>query len=485
MRLKTILISLLAMGMCFEAMAQVIVSDDSRIRNLAIERSDNILFISFDVDLEGVKTGSDRQIGLVPVLRSADGAEAFPQIIVAGRRRYIQNQRKRTLAPGEMLVRDKGGIVSYSASTKYQDWMAESVLSLREDQCGCGFSLEQSTIKDLAQVDFRERTFSPQWAYVTPAAEAHKIRQAKGSAYIDFKVNRTEIEPEYRRNPQELRSIQDTIDIIKGDPDSKITNITIIGYASPEGTYKNNARLAAGRTEALAKYVRNLFAFPESVLATDSVPEDWDGLRRWVEGSEMENRDAILAIMDMEGLDPDARNWKIKKEYPEQYKYLLDNVYPGLRHSDYTIEYEVMTFADPVKIAEVMRTDPKKLSLNELYVLSQTLPSDSAEFREVFELAVRLFPDAPVANLNAAVTALSFGDLESAERYLAKAGDMPETTYAAGILAAKKGSYDAARSLLTEAGERGVAQAADALAQLEEYTEWLEKKNRYNTINIH
>ncbi len=114
-----------------------------------------------------------------------------------------------------------------------------------------------------------------------------------------------------------------------------------------------------------------------------------------------------------------------------------------------------------------MKQDPRKLSLHEMYVLAQTLPADSDEFREVFEVAVRLYPDAPEANLNAAISAISFDDLANARRYLAKAGDSPRAVYARGLLAAKEGDYETARDLLLKASSLGVTpQAGDALDQL-------------------
>ena len=108
----------------------------------------------------------------------------------------------------------------------------------------------------------------------------------------------------------------------------------------------------------------------------------------------------------------------------------------------------------------------------------QSLPADSDRFREVFEVAVRMYPDAPEANLNAGVTALSFGDLVNAERYLAKSGDTPEAVYARAVLAARQGDYTAARAGLEKARQKGVKEADDAMAQLDEYTSWLELNNK-------
>lgn len=62
-----------------------------------------------------------------------------------------------------------------------------------------------------------------------------KMREMKGSAYIDFPVNRTEIHENYRSNYTELQKIRNTIDVVRNDADTRITSVFIKGYASPEG----------------------------------------------------------------------------------------------------------------------------------------------------------------------------------------------------------------------------------------------------------
>ncbi len=81
-----------------------------------------------------------------------------------------------------------------------------------------------------------------------------------------------------------------------------------------------------------------------------------------------------------------------------------------------------------------------------------------------FATAVRMFPDDPVANLNAANTALRLGDLKGAETYLGKAEMLPKPFYARGIHAALLKDYDAAQPLLKQALQQGVAQAERRVA---------------------
>ena len=159
----------------------------------------------------------------------------------------------------------------------------------------------------------------------------------------------------------------------------------------------------------------------------------------------------------------------IKSRYPQQYSFLLANVYPALRHSDYKVEFNVRAYISPEEIARVMATAPQKLSLEELFTLARTLDRNSPEFREVMEVAVRMFPDSPVANLNAASTAIAHNEYGLAGTYLAKAGDSPETVYAKALLAIMENNdYATGRTLLGKAADAGVAEASAALQQLDD-----------------
>lgn len=148
-------------------------------------------------------------------------------------------------------------------------------------------------------------------------------------------------------------------------------------------------------------------------------------MREYVAGSSLKNRDAILAIIDGD-LKPDAKEWKIRSTYPADYRTLLAEVYPGLRHSDYRVDYVIRQFSDVEEIRRLVVSDPQKLSLNEFYIAAQSYEAGSEDFIRVMETAVKVYPDDAVANLNAANAALLRKDAESAARYLQKAGDGPE-----------------------------------------------------------
>ncbi len=161
----------------------------------------------------------------------------------------------------------------------------------------------------------------------------------KVSRHIDFPVNRTEIHPDYLRNPEELKKILSTIDAVKNDADSKIISISIKGSKSPcrRVVQQQHTPSQGKRPETRQEYVRKQYAFPQSLFTTMFEPEDWEGLERFVTSSQLKNREGILALIRGD-LDPDAKDRKIKAAYPAHDAYLLSEVYPGLRHSDYAVQ---------------------------------------------------------------------------------------------------------------------------------------------------
>ena len=89
-----------------------------------------------------------------------------------------------------------------------------------------------------------------------------------------------------------------------------------------------------------------------------------------------------------------------------------------------------------------------------MYLVAQTYPKGSAEFNNVFDIAVRMFPEDKLANLNAASAAIERGDKVSAEKYLLKAGDSAE---------AMKEDYQTAKQYFEKAVAGGLKEAQENL----------------------
>lgn len=465
-----ILIALLGMNIVVRAQNRQTVVDGVSVGELTIEHDGGYMTVEMKIDLADLAVDVNRAVLLTPRLVNGSDSLDLPSIGIYGRRRYYFYLRN-----GESMLTDEDEL-SYKASRKpdiieyhnivpYVEWMNGAVLSLHRSDYGCCNTLLTEEEGKLG----RYAVFTPELVYVRPEDEAVKIRSLEGSAFIDFPVNKTVINPDYRNNTAELGKIQATIDSVRADKDITITQVRLKGFASPEDSYRHNTELAIGRTAALKQHIEQLYSFADSIIVTDYEPEDWVGLRRQVEQSDLSHRTEILALIDSD-MDPDAKEAKIKRTYPEEYRFLLRNCYPALRHTDYRIAYNIRTYSDVKEIIRVMGESPQKLSLSEFYLAAGEYEPGSEEWGEVFETAVRMYPDDETANLNAANAAMRREDLKRAERYLTKVGERGEAVYARGVLAALSKEYDKAAALFKEALNSGIAEAGDALQQITEFT---------------
>lgn len=443
-----------------------------RVEKKLIERSGDYLLVDLTLNLSDLEIRSNRSVTYTPVIQRGDSLRRLPALIVNGRKRQILYERtgRDTATDGEFAVRRKNGTeqrFDYHARVPYARWMDGSEMALVIDECGCGWEAlknDRSTLFPI-QLDQAPR---PLMAYVAPPVEV-KNRAKEGSAFLDFPVNRTEIYPEYRDNPSELRKILETVSSVKEDPYATITEVYIKGFASPEGTYKHNTYLAEHRAKALIEYVKGLYHFEQARFTVDFEPEDWAGLEKRVENSSLADKEELLAIIRAdEPKDYDRREAKLKAlNGGASYRVLLRDIYPALRHSDYAVRYTIRSFTVE-EARELIYSDPRQLSLNEMFQVAQTMEPGSDAYREVFEIAVRMYPEDPVSNLNAALTAIDAGRLESARRYLAKTSDSAERTLAEAAIAMLENRLDEAEALLGKlSGDPSVAsQVEENLRQI-------------------
>ena len=438
------------------------------VENFNMNRNGKYLTVTMDIDLSELDVNSNRAVLLTPRLVNATDSIDLPSIGIYGHRRYyyyIRNGISTISGDTEKSFKasDKPELLGYDNHIPYEKWMDGATLKFHRSDWGCC----QEILAEYEGLLGRHReAFFPELVFVQPEAEIMKSRSLSGSAYIDFPVDQTVIYPDYRRNTVELGKIQATIDSVRNDKDVTITSVWLKGYASPESPYKHNTELAIGRTAALKKHIGQLYSFADNVIQTDYEPEDWAGLRRYVEQSNIDHRAEILALIDSD-MEPDAKEWKIKRTYPEEYRFMLQNFYPALRHTDYRIDYNIRTFSDADEIKRIMAERPQKLSLNEFYLVAGQYEPGTDEFTDVFQTAVRMFPNDETANLNAANAAIRRDDFGTARRYLDKAGDSAEAVYARGALAVREGDYDTAYRYLNKAKGMGLEQAGRTLDELD------------------
>ncbi len=432
-------------------------------------KEDGKLNLDIDLDLSQVNIKTTHVVVLTPAIINGSDTLLLQSVGIYGRNRrifYMRNEEDKPTSVDDInLPSSKSSeVIKYNVTVPFSDWMNGCKVELVRTDFGC--CGESSVISRAELVDrFPIEPYFPELIYLRPEREVVKTREISGSAFIDFPVSKTKINPTYRNNTAELSKITGTIDSVKNANDITIKAISIKGYASPESPYSNNSRLAKGRTEALKEYVETLYHFGEDFIKTDFEPEDWAGLERYVMASSLSNKDQILGVIRSD-IEPDRKEWIIKNTWKEEYKHLLNECYPALRHSDYTIEYEIRSYSTPEEIEPVLKSAPQNLSLEEFYILAQSYEPGGEEFNQLFETAVRMYPTDQVANLNAANSAILRKDYAAAMRYLEIASDLPEAIYARGALEVYMDNSKAAKPYFEDALKLGISQAEEVLKQI-------------------
>ncbi len=453
------------------APAQTATDTDRLMQNLelGITRSGKAAGLNMTLNPSVLSLRGTERLILRPVLCGQRDTALFAPIVLNSRKAaYTYQRNARTEAVTDALVIDTHkteGHVDYRSRIPYEEWMTQSQLYIVEDRCGCGITTEGSLTAWQPVASIRKQQVDNlQVEFVAPQMEAVKERAESGSAFISFPVNQTIINPDYHTNEAELDKIVHTIEVVKADSHIQLEQVTIHGYASPEGKYDDNARLAQGRAEALTAYVASLSHVDRSKFITRSTPEDWEGLKEYLRKGELPHSAEILDLIAREA-DPDRCDQQIRARYPDAYRTLLSEIYPHLRHSDYTVDYQVRAFTlDEAR--EYLNTHPTYLSLEEVYQVAQSCETPEERYK-VMQKAVNLFPGNELANLNAACAAIQCDDLTGAAHYLQDAGDSPQAHNARAVVAAKQGDYTTALRELQEVDTSQCPQAAHNLAAVD------------------
>lgn len=437
------------------------------VKSATISKVNGRLLVAFCVEVNE-NVDSNQSLVLQPEISDSLGNfVTIPAIFVNGRRQQIYRERNLTGGTdGNVLLRKKKNsalVYNYVHTLSYEKWMNGASLYLREQNCGCNIIIENG----VAWLDKMEdtKTFAPILHFIVPKVETRKIREEKGTAYLQFPVNKSLIKSEFNGNKIELRKILNTVNLVRNDTMVRIQSINIHGYASPDGPYENNKRLGYERTMALKKYLNNLYCFDDSVVHCSSTVEDWDGFIKMLNDSVCPQKENMLAIARGR-LSPDMKEKKLKKSTPEGFRFVAEKWFPLLRRTEYAVSYIVRPFSDDEAKREFL-FNPKNLSIDEMYQLAATYPQGSDQYNYVFKKAASLFPDDVTANYNAACISLKEGNTEEAAQYLEHVPDMPQKKNAVGVLLMLQGKRAEAVEMLRAADEEHAEGASENLLQLE------------------
>jgi|UniRef100_UPI0035656D3A hypothetical protein len=436
--------------------------------------------MEFDVPVKDLKISSRRSLTLIPVLEGANGRMTLPAVQVNGKNRHKAYLRSRALeknneADEELyaVVRsDNRSVVRYNYEVPYQEWMKDARLDIVEDLCGCAgtnkSSMRNRVFDNVTLENIDIYIPQPQLSYIRPKAEAVKKRNEIKDVYLDFQIGSAVIFKTLNNNAAELESIETMLREIRADKNIQVQGIRFKGFASPDGSVASNLRLSDLRARSMMNYLLPRLALKDTSVKAEGGGEDWESLKQLLEASDIKGKDQLLDIIHQCGTT-DACEQKMKTiAGGAPYRQMAKEIYPKLRRTICSVDYTVRGFTAE-EACEIIKTRPQQLDLNEMYMVANQYEQGSPEFNEVFEIAVRMFPEDVNANLNAAASALVRRDAVSAEKYLSNVrvrSRIPEYDNSMGVLSLLKGEYDKAEQYFEAARQAGVETATTNLEEL-------------------
>lgn len=385
----------------------------------------------------------------------------LPLIFINSRNQQIYFERDlKSEYPDAMAVRKKNGQnlnINYLRTVKYEPWMDNAVLKVRKLSCACNRQKERG--EEIAFVNKKPAVVKLYPVYVQPPVDGRvKVREEKGSAYINFVVDKWDIRPDYMNNPVELQKIHNSVNIVKNDSNVTIQKMVIEGYASPEGNNPHNEMLSRNRTEALRQYLINTGRTYGIRIEAAGKGENWDGFMKYLrENTYFPQRDRIYQIATS-SMGLDERERAMKREAPDGWRHVLRNAFPSLRCTNYVVQYVVRPFTVE-ESEQVFETRPTNLNLNEIFKLADKYATNQEKYYAIMRKAYMLYSDDSYINLTLAYLALQKKNADEAIEYLKKVDECPEKWLNEGIAAYLKGDTNTAFSKVEQAKARGLEQA--------------------------
>lgn len=472
---RKIIYLLLALACVIPASAQKFYKDAISINNISLWQQGPSLYVDMLIDMQNLYVSPERMLTLTPLLTDGQHNVPLESLIINGKRRqkaYLRGLALSRDIPGGIVIPyNKRDVYTYSQVIPYEPWMANASLNLVEDLCGCGNSQEmiaQELISnDVSTEASRLAAMNPIVAYIQPTVEVVKTRSEQYEAHLDFPVSKSVILPDFMNNHAELTNIQNMFHKVQNDKNLTVTGISIEGFASPEGPLKLNEKLSQQRAEALVKYLSTNEKIPANLYKVKFGGENWDGLVAALEKSTMKDKDTFINIIKNTTDDARRKQEIMRVGGGAPYRTMLKEIYPGLRKVNCKIDYTVVNF-DVEQGRVVIKENPKYLSLNEMYQVANSYPKGSNDFINVFDIAVRMYPNDEVANLNAAAVSLTKKDLESALKFMNKANHQTaEFINNTGVFNFLSGDVTRAKAAFQQAAQMGNEAAAANLKELQ------------------
>jgi outer membrane protein OmpA-like peptidoglycan-associated protein len=438
---------------------------------------------------------------LFPEVKYAGGSKMLEPLIVVG-------EKGRDLGY-TVISKKNGGSASYKGAFDYVSGMEASELNV---------NMFVMTIKDFQKIanpkSYSDYTAVKQPDHTMKLADGvvitssriqngeqtalvphgyEKITKVSKSAYYYFPVGSSNYSASFGGNKSDaakkiIAEVKDFINL-----GWTIDNITINGWASPDGEIKFNNRLSEQRALVIKKIWEKDKIFgknPPSIL-TNGNGEDWEGYSSSVQSSSFPDKAAAMAVItDYSTSDREGRQRAINV-LARKHSTMNATILDPLRRAIVTVTCLEPKFTDQ-ELANFAILDPSKLEEQgvmyassvdkihevaccvlkeaEMLYAATLYPNDLNKQLAVYKNVMQQFPQSVAAYNNAAAVALLQGNNTDAATWLKKAESLsanaPQVQNNLGILAAREGNLSEAMTCYNKAKSLPEAQYNIGLTEI-------------------
>lgn len=379
-------------------------------------------------------------MNFTPVLVYEGGATAFEPINFKG---------EAVSGDGTLISYQNGGSFTYTGKVPYNENMKVSELVVAPLIYGYKTEIypsREAVLENAAYEMVDERKLADGVIYTSKRIEDNlansvmpdgyeKVTIVSQTAKIFYEVNLANLNWNIPMNKkQDSKDAIDAMatDILKG---WDVKDITIDGWASPEGEETFNEGLSERRANTAINFAKKelnklakknkdelSFAKADDITFVESANgPDWNGFMNAVEASSIKDKNAILNVVRSSSAD--QREQEIRNMiliYPEIEKDIL----PPLRRAVISVNTYEPKHTD-AEISMLAMNDPASLKLNEL-LYAATLTEDMNTRKAIYASTMDRHPKCLRAVVNASAVELEMGNTAEAKRLLEKAATMTD-----------------------------------------------------------
>ena len=151
-----------------------------------------------------------------------------------------------------------------------------------------------------ATSELYKRTLTSANTALSPDAFQRIVKQEQ-EANIKFLIGQANL----RKSELQNNSVQEFVrllqDIAAKQETLRLDNVEVTGFASPDGGFDINDRLASNRRAVAQKYVDQQMqkTGANGSIDTKYTAEDWDGFKQLVSACNIQDKDVILRVLSM------------------------------------------------------------------------------------------------------------------------------------------------------------------------------------------